>query len=107
MFRAVLKLLAFSNQPTGRTLRLLSCPPRLLIPSAGFPRFRIFMAFEGWQQNAIPIIPTAARLMDGQTGRPPAVPVSRSRPSTDRSTGTSAAHELQTDRQRTRRVRVQ
>lgn len=32
MFGAVLKLLAFSNRPTGRTLRLLSCPPRLPNP---------------------------------------------------------------------------
>lgn len=75
MFGAVLKLLAFSNRPTGRTLRLLSCPPRLptlrTIPRIFEPAGSCGRA----RQVAAPIIEIDHRSTAARTDRPHAVPV--------------------------------
>ena len=56
MFEARLKFLPFPNQPTGRTLRLLSCPPRSLVPRAQLPTQEPLGTRGDLRQNAVRVM---------------------------------------------------
>src|SRR5579871_4090103 len=47
---------AILTEPTVRTLRLLSCPPRLLVPSAQLPSQQTFGTRGDLRQNAVRVI---------------------------------------------------
>ena len=53
MFRTRLNLALFLTQPTVRTLRLLSCPPRSLVSRAQFPSCRLPRTRSGIRQDAL------------------------------------------------------
>jgi hypothetical protein len=67
MFGAWLKLLTFPDRPTGRTLRLLSCHPRLTSPFALPGTFGLAKTSDELQRNAISVIAIASRLIDART----------------------------------------
>jgi hypothetical protein len=59
-------LALFLTQPTVRTLRLLSCPPRLLPPSAHLISLERARAGSGSRQIAIPVITLDPHMIDTQ-----------------------------------------
>src|SRR5579871_6399097 len=56
MFAASRDLLLLLADPTVRTLRLLSCPPRSLVPRAQFPSQQTLGTRGDLRQNAVRII---------------------------------------------------
>src|SRR4051794_33125365 len=56
MFARCLNLTLFLIEPTVRTLRLLSCPRRLLLSSAQLPSRRLPKACSGLRRDALPVI---------------------------------------------------
>jgi hypothetical protein len=99
--------LCFLPQPTDRTLRLLSCPRRSLVPGSHFPSLRVARTRGVFRQNPLPLIAIDPPLIGLRTGRPAAASASTNQPSTDRSAGVLDAYHVQFDRQRTRRLRAQ
>jgi hypothetical protein len=59
MFKALLNLALFFTRPTGRTLRLLSCPRRLIRPCPLPATLKPAIARDGVRQSAIAIIAVA------------------------------------------------
>src|SRR5437899_3059969 len=56
-------------QPTGRTLRALSCPPRSLVPSALPPSLNLPKIRSHARETANAVIAVDPCLLDGETAR--------------------------------------
>ena len=69
MFGACLNLLTFPNRPTGRTLRLLSCPPRLLVPRAKLASRQALRSRGDLRQNAVRVIAVDHPIAPARTRR--------------------------------------
>src|SRR6267378_5015897 len=77
MFGAWLKLLPSSPQPTARTLRALSCPPRSLVSRAQFPSCRLPRAQSGLRQDTLAVIAVGPHMIVARADQRIAVSVSK------------------------------
>src|SRR5512138_1398769 len=59
----------FLPQPTGRTLRLLSCPPRSLVPRTQLPSQQTLGTRGDLRQNAVRVIAVDSPIAPARTRR--------------------------------------
>src|SRR6266566_795636 len=69
MFAKSPDLALFLTQPTVRTLRFLSCPPRSPVPSAQFPNCRLPTTRSCLRQDAFSVIAINPHMIDAQAGQ--------------------------------------